>query len=262
MPTLEDNKRFWSDEYDWETLGNEWSADWGGPDMQWYGTLLPRIHAFVPTGTILEIACGCGRWTRYLQGLCTRLIAVDLSERCIRICRQRFRDLSHVEFHLNDGTSLAAVSAPLDFVFSFDSLVHADIDVIEAYLSQLAGLLRRDGVVFLHHSNLGEYARLPGFETLFSRLGFLERRLHGRDFSVDAAKVAAVAQEHGLQCISQEIVGAGGLMIDCLSVLVRRDSPRARENRIFRNTGFTREKRNLRRLARLYAFRQDDEKQH
>ncbi|MEK6280890.1 MAG: hypothetical protein AABN95_11100 [Acidobacteriota bacterium] len=28
---------------------------------------LPRIHPFIPVGTILEIAPGYGRWTHYLK---------------------------------------------------------------------------------------------------------------------------------------------------------------------------------------------------
>ena len=43
------------------------------------------------------------------------------------------------------------------FVFSFDSLVYAENDVIAAYLSQLARKLSPDGVGFIHHSNIGAY---------------------------------------------------------------------------------------------------------
>jgi 16S rRNA A1518/A1519 N6-dimethyltransferase RsmA/KsgA/DIM1 with predicted DNA glycosylase/AP lyase activity len=49
----------------------------------WRGMLRPRINAWVPTGTILEIAPGFGRWTRFLKDVCDRLVVVDLAERCI-----------------------------------------------------------------------------------------------------------------------------------------------------------------------------------
>jgi len=45
----------------------------------------------------------------------------------------------------------------IDFVFSFDSLVHAEAKVIEAYLNQLAMKLSQNGIGFIHHSNLGKY---------------------------------------------------------------------------------------------------------
>ena len=44
----------------------------GRADAQWYGSLLPRIHRFLPTGQVLEIACGYGRWTQYLKDTATK----------------------------------------------------------------------------------------------------------------------------------------------------------------------------------------------
>jgi hypothetical protein len=48
----------------------------------------------------------------------------------------------------------------IDFVFSFDSLVHAEADVMQAYLNQLVRKLKLNGVGFIHHSNIGEYQRV------------------------------------------------------------------------------------------------------
>src|SRR5437667_12244438 len=67
----------------------------------------------------------------------------------------------------NDGRSLSIFpDQSIDFVFSFDSLVHVKREIIEAYLSELGAKLRIGGKGFIHHSNLGEYAhsfreRLP-----------------------------------------------------------------------------------------------------
>ena len=47
----------------------------------------------------------------------------------------------------------------IDFVFSFDSLVHVEADVLDAYLDQLARKLTPDGVGFIHHSNMGRALR-------------------------------------------------------------------------------------------------------
>jgi hypothetical protein len=64
------NRQHWKQDYDWPKQGEEWSSVWGGSEAQWFATILPRIHAFVPTGTILEIAPGFGRWTTYLKKYC------------------------------------------------------------------------------------------------------------------------------------------------------------------------------------------------
>ena len=160
MPTVEQNLQMWDAEYVWTKEGEEWSSTWGGSESQWFGAIFPRIQSFVPAGTILELAPGFGRWTNYLKNCCERLIIVDLSESCIRACQQRFASESHITYHINDGQSLSMISdESIDLVFSFDSLVHAEADVIRAYLNQLAKKLKRNGVGFLHHSNIGEYRR-------------------------------------------------------------------------------------------------------
>ena len=127
MPTVEQNRQLFNQDYEWSKQGEEWSSVWGGSEAQWFGALLPRIHAFIPTGTILEIAPGFGRWTSYLKKYCEYLAVVDLAEECIKACQQRFVSDSHITYYVNDGKSLAMIQdKSIDFVFSFDSLVHAE----------------------------------------------------------------------------------------------------------------------------------------
>ena len=119
--------------YDWKEAGEEWSQPWGSSAAQWTGTIFPRIRECLPADTILEIAPGFGRWTHYLKDYCNELWAVDKSSDCIEACRQRFASVSHVRCVLNDGRSLSMIpDASVDFVFSFDSFVHPDRDVVEA----------------------------------------------------------------------------------------------------------------------------------
>src|SRR6266478_5857216 len=107
--------------YDWKQAGEEWSEPWGASEAQWNGTIFPRIRDCVPTGTILEIAPGFGRWTHFLKDLCQQLVVVDLSTKCIEACQARFADCTHITYHVNDGKSLAMIAdESIDFVFSFD----------------------------------------------------------------------------------------------------------------------------------------------
>src|SRR5947208_6899829 len=78
--------------YDWKDAGEEWSESWGTSQAQWTETILPRIRECLPTGTILEIGPGYGRWTHYLKDFCDRLVAVDRAAQCIDACRGRFVD--------------------------------------------------------------------------------------------------------------------------------------------------------------------------
>lgn len=137
MPSIDDNRRIWDRDYDWQRAGEEWSDAWG-VEPQWYGTIYPRIHAFVPEPTILEIAPGHGRWTAFLKDLCRTLVLLDLSDRCIEACKLRFEKSPHLVYHVNDGRSLDMLDdSSIDFACSFDSLVHADREVLESYVEQL-----------------------------------------------------------------------------------------------------------------------------
>jgi Methyltransferase domain. len=268
MPTIEQNKLTWDGTYDWDEAGEKWSAAWGGSSMQWYGTILPRLHAHFPANTILEIAPGYGRWTQFLKGMCAKLIVVDLSEKSIKACRERFADDSHLTYYVNDGKSLGMIADDtIDLAFSFDSLVHAEDIVISSYISQLSRKLKRNGVAFIHHSNLGEYShyngvysqlqKIPKLPGLLSRMGILDNiRAQWRAQSMSARKMQHYAEENGLTCISQELVtwSTKRVLIDCISTIVRNDAVKVRGNRVLRNYSFMKEAKYLSELSELYAL--------
>jgi SAM-dependent methyltransferase len=268
MPTIEENRSLFDEIYDWPQAGEEWSDHWGGPHMQWYGSLLPRISGFVPADTILEVGPGYGRWTAFLKGLCNRLILVDLSESCINRCRERFAKCSHISYFVNDGKSLETVSnSSVDFIFSFDSLVHAEDTVLKAYVAEFAKKLRPNGVAFIHHSNLGEYKRraevqfqlskVPKLYRLLERWGICDNlATQWRAQSMTAAKMALFADESGLECVGQELLNweTRFVLVDCLSTLVPRGSTWSRPNRVVKNAGFMLEARRLSDLSRLYTW--------
>ena len=102
MPTIEQNNELWDDKYEWPEQGDEWSRAWGGVSSQWFGTLLPRLKSFVPASTILEIAPGFGRWTQFLRPLCSKLVLVDVSPKCIAACQRLFAGDEGIQYHVND----------------------------------------------------------------------------------------------------------------------------------------------------------------
>ena len=233
MPLLSQNRAVWGNTWDWSRRGDEWSDGWGGVSYQWWTTLFPRIQGYVPAGRILEIAPGYGRWTHFLRDLCDELIIVDIAEAAIEYCRDRFAADDHVSSYVNDGTSLAMVEdESIDLLFSFDSLVHAELDVMTGYLSELARILAPNGVAFVHHSNMAAYT--PGT--------YDANNIHWRATTVSAASVEQLAEARGLSCVSQETVAWGNetLLNDCFSVITRAGSARDRENARVENLNFSR----------------------
>ena len=264
MPDVETNIDTWNAGTSWSAQGEEWSGAWGSAEAQWWGTLMPRLHSFVPTGTILELGPGHGRWTHYLKDLCNELILVDLAESCIDACRARFASADNISFHVNDGKSLAAVhTGSVDLAFSFDSLVHAEADVLEAYAHELARTLKPDGVAFIHHSNIGAYRRLTGLTKsvpagLRKRLikaGLLVNVYAWRAESVTAELFARYCDDAGLACIGQEKIvwEYGPQLTDVISLCTQRGSRWERPNTVIENPGFMDEAARIREAARVYS---------
>ena len=232
MPTIKENYNMWNNI--WEATGDEWSITWGGVDKQWNGAILPRIQRYVPAGTILEVAPGHGRWTQFLAPLCKKLMVVDLSETCIDTCKKRFKKYEHIDYFVTDGMSLKMIpDNSVDFVFSFDSLVHAEEDVIRAYLTQLKDKLKLGGYGFIHHSNAGIYT-------------FPEPDPNWRATSMTAKIFRDYAVEAGLACIEQEIINwSADKLLDCFSVITNNDRFRNIPCKLSENPNFMREAKEI-----------------
>jgi SAM-dependent methyltransferase len=233
VPSLSQNLSVGGEAYDWSQRGDEWSGTWGGVSYQWWTTLFPRLQGYVPADRILEIAPGYGRWTHFLRDLCAELIIVDIAESAIAHCRERFAGDEHVSAHVNNGSSLAMVAdGSIDLVFSFDSLVHAEADVISGYVAELSRILAAEGVAFLHHSNMAAYEQGT----------YDPHNIHWRATSVSAQLIEQLARTSGLSIVSQEQVAWGNekLLNDCFSVIARAGSRWDRANVVVENLDFTR----------------------
>ncbi|MEO1009023.1 MAG: class I SAM-dependent methyltransferase [Planctomycetota bacterium] len=220
MPTVAENKRRWAS-HAWREGGDEWSTLAGGSARWWHGILLPRLMpilaALPERAHVLEIGPGHGRWTRFLLDHAREATLLDLDEGCLDACVARFGQ--RVRPVLGDGWTFsgdaARVRGPVDFVFSYDSLVHAEIEALGSYLREMARVLRPGGFAFLHHSNLGAFVGREGKPAVSPT--------HWRATSADAAGVRSRAVAAGLGVPLQELCTKGGpndrAMIDCITLL-------------------------------------------
>ncbi|MBB1126955.1 class I SAM-dependent methyltransferase [Thiospirillum jenense] len=216
MPDLAWNKTYWDGGYDWQGRGEEWSEAWGSSEAQWFGSLYPRLHRFLPAEHVLEIAPGYGRWTRHLlRHIHGGYHGIDMANEVIGHCQRTFiQQPPHIQFDVNDGLSLAA--APdhhFDLVFSFDSLVHADLDVHEIYIPQILAKLKTTGVAFIHHSNWAD-----ANET--------QPNTHCRAENVSGQLYAELIRRAGGHVLIQECINWGTeTLIDALTLFCRADRP-------------------------------------
>ncbi len=202
MPTVEWNKVNWNDAERWETEWKEGYA-WGPKEF-----VRRRFEGFVapllPAGRrprVLEIGCGMGRFTEILLEVAEHVHGVDVAEHCVKTCNERFAE--RFTATLTDGTSLP--DGPFDLVVSYDSLVHAEFNVLAAYLERIQELLVPRGYTAIHHANR------PDFETSRG--------------AVTAGMVAhLIVGLPALQLESQTLFRfKSGVFIDCFTVARRID---------------------------------------
>ena len=260
MPSHEQNYETWNHSYDWSRYGgDEWSAKWGGPDMQWYWCLLPRLKSHLPARTILDIGPGFGRWTRYLLEYCEQMILVDISEKCINACRRRFGE-DNIIYRVGPGDSLSFLGdESVDFAFSWEALVYVEQEGINTYLRDLSKKLKPQGTAFLHHSNLAAYSsyfdrtlKVPkSWRDQLKKRGLLDFD-QWRARSVTAQSFARSAEEAGMHVQTQELIPWGGKrMIDCLTTLSKRPSDRPLQ--MIKNPHFHTRAYDIQRLSWLYG---------
>lgn len=155
LNSIENNYKTWNF-YDWSQAGDEWNPDDAWKDGFVAHVLIPQI----PSGArALEIGPGGGRWTEYLIQRCSHVTAVDLSDNCIALCKQRFKDAENLELHVNDGKDLSFLPAgSFDRIWSFDVFVHILKRDVADYVRQFAELLAPGGRAIIHHARYGENA--------------------------------------------------------------------------------------------------------
>jgi len=140
--------------YSWKRGEEEWTKS-----EQWKDSVIEHVmlESIPPDCVVLEIGPGFGRWTRKLIEISRHLVVVDVAEKCITHCKKVFGDKDNVEFHVNDGRSLAFVDDDsIDYVWSFDVLVHIEPKDVDHYLQEFQRILKEDGVVILHHGAVGK----------------------------------------------------------------------------------------------------------
>nr|WP_246280453.1 class I SAM-dependent methyltransferase [Nocardioides daedukensis] len=162
---------------------------------------------------ILEVAPGHGRFTVEMVDNCRSLTLVDLSPTCLEVCRSRFGDDGQVRYIETDGTSLPGVlDESIDFIWSFDSFVHMERGVIDAYLAEFARVLRPEGRFVIHHAGKREWSlRAVPLTRKLGAPGRVVQRLmsqgrlrdSGCRADVSAGLVGRLVATHGLEVVEQ-----------------------------------------------------------
>jgi hypothetical protein len=216
MPSVDQNITKWNSKFKEfikeEDYGYRWSKLWGSPLLQWYSTIFPRINEFLPRKHIYEIASGLGRWSEFLEHYCKKLTLSDVSSESIDFLNEKYKYKDNVICFKTDGKTINN-SYTIDFLFSFDSLVHCDLDVNEAYIDEFKKKSAKNSICLIHHSNLGAWPE-----------DLKENKHNGwRSKNVSAERINDRIKENNMNLISQELINWGGghfeYFLDCITIL-------------------------------------------
>lgn len=166
--SAENNCNMWNN-YDWSRLGNEWTENiritLERDPIKWKKSILDNLmRKYIQSNSIiLEIGPGGGRWTEYLLLLAKKIILADISHKCIKICKVRFRNFPNIEYFLIEK-ELRFPSNFIDFVWSFDAFVHINPPIIYDYVENINKMLKPGGIAIIHHAGSES-----GYKSLESR---------------------------------------------------------------------------------------------
>lgn len=156
--TIEINRKIWNS-YNWQRGGEEWTQDAKryknlDPNL-WKNSLINKtMLKYIKKGTtILEIGPGAGRWTEVLLTISDRLLIVDISERALELCKEKFKDHSNIEYYLINDPKLDFIrDNSIDYIWSYDVFVHINLTDIERYISEFQRILKSNGCGIIHHA--------------------------------------------------------------------------------------------------------------
>jgi len=171
MPTIEWNKNWGRnlESYIENPKDENYFGDrWGDPNDL---PILKKIRdsfvlPFVNDQHIaVEIGSGGGRWTQYLLNF-KRLYCVELNNNMFHYLLERFGECPNISFCQTNGTDLPGIPQnSVDFVFSFGTFVHLDVELVKKYLSSIRNILKENANVVIQYpeKKKPEAAKNPGF---------------------------------------------------------------------------------------------------
>lgn len=135
---------FWGSEgyvETWEGSGRNWSPEIKELIVEQLGHSKDKVS--------LEIGCGAGYWTNFLQEHSRKTYAIDLIPRPSNI----HRDVEYIENQNQQYNCNYIESNSLDFVFSFGVFCHLSLDANDKYLQDIIRVLKPNANALLFYAD-------------------------------------------------------------------------------------------------------------
>ena len=109
-----------------------------------------------PHAIVLDVASGEGYGAALLAESAAMVVGIDISPDAVQHARNRYGHLANLEFVTASCDSLPLADASFDLAVSFETIEH--IQTQQAFIAELARVLRPDGVLILSSPNKHTYS--------------------------------------------------------------------------------------------------------
>ncbi len=179
---------------------------WGDQSMFY------QMFKHLDLSSVVELACGRGRHVQKYIEKVGRVTLVDILEKNIALCKERFKDNPKIEYYQNNGYSLPQITdASVTALFTYDAMVHFEMMDIYSYLLETARILKPHGKALFHHSN-----NYSNYNAMFINAP------GGRAFMSDKV-FAHMATRAGLLIVEQKVIDWGVPNLDCITLVTKED---------------------------------------
>src|SRR4051794_25249727 len=147
--------RDWDQRPDLQMGAKVLGEEWGGAEFA--ERLVSEVAApyLGPEVDVLEIGCGGGKFSAHLRKRTRSLICADISADMLARTKAHVGEGSDVSYLQLDGRDFKGVpDASMDFIYSYDVLLHLQPQNVFSYLLDARRILRPGGVIMIHAINL------------------------------------------------------------------------------------------------------------
>lgn len=168
-----------------------------------------RLFQKLDITKVIELGCGRGRHVPYIISKSRDITLVDILQKNIDYCKERFGENQGITYYKNTGFELKALKSDnYTALYSYDAMVHFELMDIYSYLTDIFRILSAGGRALLHHSNYHADYKV-GFSTAPQGRSFMSKECF-----------AYLAYRAGFTILEQIIIDWGSdERLDCISLI-------------------------------------------
>ena len=157
---------------------------------------------------VIELAVGRGRHVRMYEANANHIVLVDILQKNIDFCKERFKENRKIDYYCNNGYNLSELKDnEYSSLFTYDAMVHFEMMDIFEYLKDIHRVLRNGGKALIHHSNNTSSYKNSFFSAVDGR-SYMSKDLF-----------AYLAYRAGFEIVEQRVIDWGIKDLDCVSLI-------------------------------------------